>query len=185
MPNVRFLACLGFFFLGCATARQAAPVPSASGPETSGRETAAARGPGPASVAALRVRMSVIPGWKRFDGPELRGASLGFRNDDAQAVITAKIIPAGDATLGTFVAEGVEGLAGLGAVCTTPTVEGESYASVRCVARGKDAARSVIAVRRPSGRPDVLLVMIGAWPAGLPEAFDEEVDLMFLLASVE
>ncbi|MEY4744547.1 MAG: hypothetical protein RL272_492 [Candidatus Parcubacteria bacterium] len=182
MPNVRFLVCLAVFSLGCATQRIAAERPAAPDPPPARQAEAPVR----PAASALRVRMSVLPGWKEFSGPELRGASLGFRNDSAEAVITARIIPAGDASLDGLMKGAVGDLARLGVVCDAPAVEGESYAIVRCLdRRDGPPARSVIAVRRPSGHSDVLLMMVGGGPASLAPSFFDEVDLMFLLASVE
>ena len=162
----------------------------------SGCATSGVTGISPAHQAEVRagppvqeppsIRMSVLPGWRQFERAELGSASTGFRNDAARAVISAKVIPAGDETLGPLIRGVVGDIASNGAACGTPAVTEESYATVRCESRGEDPpTRSIIAVRRPGGRHDLLLIMTGVWPASLPQTFDEEVDLMFLMASAE
>lgn len=173
MAKTTLFLVLIFLSSACATAGR--DIPPA-------RQAAAA--PAPTS-AAPRIILSVLPGWKPIEVATLDpGSDLGFRNDEARAVITAKALPARDWSVGRMLRGSVGEFAARGIVCGEPAVEGESYGVMRC-ADARERSRSIMAVRRPAGHPDVLLVMGGTWPRSLPPSFDDEVDLMFLLASVE
>lgn len=173
MAKVLVLSFVAFVLSGCATARVTEAPPA--------HQAEAAPDPAP---PAARILMSALPGWERTDGPD----AVRFRHPATGAEMQARIIedtpdtPASlAATIMRRVAEDGDGS------CVADDANGATYATLRC-ARSRDGRppeRSLVAVRRPSGRSDVLLLMVGRWPASLPATFDEEVDLMFLMATMQ
>ncbi len=141
-----------------------------------------------ATRADPRIVMNVLPGWRPYEEAAPPGeASASYRNDAAAAVIQARTLRADGGDLAALLRDLAQELASTRhAACVVEDAEGD-FARMRCTERADDGdrTRGIVAVRRPGGRSGRVLVMMGVWPASLPRSFDEEVDLMFLLASLE
>ena len=137
-----------------------------------------------------RIRMPALPGWTRIEIPPLVGeavAGVGFRNDSTGSLISFRASPAcaHAGALDRILQDTARLLDENLRVTCVPRVAAGDYSSMRCSGGGSDPSRGLIAVRRPSGRCDVLLIMSGIWSDSLPKIFDEEVELIFLHATAE
>lgn len=176
MAKVLVLTLISFVLSGCATTRLA-DVPPAHQAEAAPAMSS--------TTASARILMTALPGWERTDAAD---GSVAFRHPASGATIDVRLLdatadtPAGLAeTIARRVTEDLDG------TCIADPVNGGTYALLRCERSrdGRPPTRGMVAIRRPSGRSDVLIIMSGRWPASLPTSFDEEVDLMFLMATAE
>jgi hypothetical protein len=175
MVKVLVLTLVSLVLSGCATIRLTDAPPA--------HQAEAASSPSPTTLPA-RVLMTALPGWDRTDGTDV----VSFRHAATGAEMQARIIedsPDTPTSLAGMIARRVtEDRDG---TCVADAANGTTYAMLRCERSrdGRPPERSILAIRRPSGRSDVLLLLVGRWPASLPTTFDEEVDLMFLMATAE
>lgn len=176
MAKVLVLTLVSLVLSGCATTRLADAPPAHQ----------AEAAPAPLSTtAAARILMTALPGWERTDAAD---GSISFRHPASGATLDVRLLdastdtPSGLAsTILRRVTEDGEG------ACVADPANGGTYALLRCERSrdGRPPTRGIVAIRRPSGRPDVLIVMSGRWPSSLDTSFDEGVDLMCLMATAE
>lgn len=176
MAKVLVLTLVSFVLSGCATTRLADAPPAhqaEAAPATS------------SATPSARILMTALPGWERADASD---GSIAFRHPASGAALDVRLLDASTDTpfglAGTILRRVTEDREG---ACVADAANGDTYALLRCERSrdGRPPTRSIVAIRRPSGRPDVLILMIGNWPASLPDSFDEEVDLMFLMATAQ
>lgn len=154
--------------------------------------------PGPAHQAetgqpASRVVMRALPGWElRETFATLRGQEAMYVYPPSHGIIHAFVVPAADNTPDTAILRIEQALRRDGHAISAVERSGEgTIASLRWQGRiGDQRRRGIIAVREPRGHPGLLLVMQSSWePPASPSAndreFAEQIDLMFLLATVE
>lgn len=176
MAKVLVLTLVSFVLSGCATTRLADAPPAhqaEAAPATS------------STTAAARILMTALPGWERTDAAD---GSIAFRHPASGATLDVRLMDASADTpsglAGTILRRVTEDHDG---TCVADPVNGDTYALLRCERSrdGRPPTRGIVAIRRPSGRSDVLIIMTGNWPASLDSSFDEGVDLMCLMATAE
>lgn len=167
---------LTFILSGCAGNQAVRPDP---GPA---RQAEATRPP-------ARIILRALPGWETRDTlATLRGEQALYVDPARHAVMNGTVVPARGLTPDAALDMVADALRGAGCrISDRHPAEGARYASARFAGTfDGQRTRGIIAVRQPGGRSDLLLVLQAAWrPHPNDDELAEQVDLMFLLATVE